>query len=115
MTKLEKYTDACALPADAAMRRADRYQFTQEDRRLSITSQAPDLRPTLDPVTQALRLLATEHAGEMAGYARKAGISHKSLRDWKHGSHSPTLANLTALLNAMGYQLKVVPMEKRDV
>lgn len=45
---------------------------------------------------------------------KKAGISHSLLYKWMNKTHSPNVFSLNCVLQAMGYELKIVPMEKDD-
>jgi predicted transcriptional regulator len=43
--------------------------------------------------------------------ARAAGFSRNDIRRWEDGQHVPSVLNFQAVINALGYQLRLV---KRD-
>jgi DNA-binding phage protein len=43
--------------------------------------------------------------------ARKAGVSSSSMRKWRSGDRSPQLNEIEAVINALGYEFKIVEKE----
>ena len=48
----------------------------------------------------------------MAQIAQKSGVSETSLRNWAKGTINPSLDMAEWVLNALGYRLEVVKVEK---
>jgi transcriptional regulator with XRE-family HTH domain len=40
--------------------------------------------------------------------ARAAGFSRNDIRRWEHGQHVPSVLNFQAVINALGYELRLV-------
>lgn len=43
--------------------------------------------------------------------AKKAGVSSSAMRKWRKGERNPRISELEAVVNAMGYRLKIVEGE----
>jgi ribosome-binding protein aMBF1 (putative translation factor) len=43
--------------------------------------------------------------------AKKAGVSSSAMRKWRSGDRSPKLSEIEAVVNALGYELKIVERE----
>lgn len=44
--------------------------------------------------------------------AIKAGVSSNTIRKWRRGERNPRISELEAVINAMGYRLKIVEGEE---
>lgn len=62
----------------------------------------------VDPAVAELVELLRPYAGHIAALSRAAGIHRQSVRKWTSGQRVPNIANFRALLNAFGYDLKIV-------
>ena len=65
----------------------------------------------VDPLVARMCELMKENAGMIGEICRRAGVSHSAVQRWRHMGRDPKLSYLRAMLNAMGYDLKIV--EKR--
>lgn len=61
-------------------------------------------------VRRAFELAARERASYVLLHER-SGVSCKTIGDWTRGT-MPSVANLDAVLNVLGYQLAVVPQRE---
>ncbi len=43
--------------------------------------------------------------------AKKAGVSSSSMRKWRSGDRAPRLNEIEAIVNALGYEFKIVERE----
>jgi transcriptional regulator with XRE-family HTH domain len=46
--------------------------------------------------------------------AEKSGVTDQAIRGYKHGRNDPSFGNLLAILNAAGYDLKLVKKEVKN-
>ncbi len=65
-------------------------------------------RAGVDPlIAQTVKLLG-EHAGYIGDIGRRAGVHRQTLRKWGQGIRSPGVLQLQAVLQVLGYELKIV-------
>lgn len=60
-----------------------------------------------DPIVGELYQIALDHSGTLSEVFTKAGICAKTSREWFVGRRSPSLINLTAVLQVLGYRLRI--------
>ena len=52
--------------------------------------------------------------GAVPTVARKAGISNTTIQHWITGGNIPPVDKAEKVLNAMGYEIQIVPIEKEN-
>ena len=65
-------------------------------------------RMTNTELSRILRRLISEKNMSFNEVARIAGTSHATVLSWMNGKHSPRVETAGIILNALGYELKVV-------
>lgn len=66
------------------------------------------------PVIRRLAMLLAQRHGQKSEIARDAGVAYKNLALWCKGVSSPSMHNLDAVLNVLGYEIAIVERPKRD-
>lgn len=61
----------------------------------------------VDPAVVQLFELVTPLAGYWQFIADKAGVNRRCMGRWFSGTTSPSVANLRAVLNAIGYDIRI--------
>lgn len=61
------------------------------------------------PLIRRLFQIINQRRFSVASLALRSGVQKDTIHGWR-GKFSPTLANFEAVLNALGYQLAIVPM-----
>lgn len=51
----------------------------------------------------------------IAEIAIKSGVSKTAIESWVSGKINPTVPNLEAVLNTLGYELVAVPVSNQDI
>lgn len=69
---------------------------------------------TAVPILQELFRYMWKHRIKQRDIAEKVKIGENSLKVWKKGKAEPTLANLEALCDGLGFKLALVPKEPRE-
>lgn len=62
----------------------------------------------LDPLVQQLGSVLEGEAGFLEEVCKTAGIHRQTLAKWLRGERTPNLLHFNALLQAVGYRLKIV-------
>lgn len=52
-----------------------------------------------------------KHAADVPSIAEKAGVSVNTIRAWLYGGRSPSVHNLKAVMNAIGYDVVIIDLE----
>lgn len=65
----------------------------------------------LNPLVEELFRLMEEIGYPAYLLSERAGVSHITMSRWKHGGYSPRLFLFQATLEALGYRLKIEPIE----
>lgn len=65
----------------------------------------------VDPAVAILARLLRERAGTLEAVHADAGLPRRTTQRWTAGTTSPRLADVRAVLNALGYDLQVVRRE----
>jgi transcriptional regulator with XRE-family HTH domain len=60
---------------------------------------------------EELRRIRQKRGLSLNQVARAAGFSPNDVRRWEHGLHVPSVLNFLAVINALGYEVRLV---KRD-
>jgi hypothetical protein len=68
----------------------------------------------LDPFVRQLFELILREETNLFAISKKSGVDYTSLRGWGLEGVQPTIGNLEAVLNTLGYRLTIVPMEEND-
>lgn len=71
-------------------------------------------RPGVDPIVATLGELLRPHAGDISAIAQRAGVDRQSIRKWLANVRCPTLITVRAVLNVLGYDLRVVRLRRDD-
>ena len=71
-------------------------------------------RPGVDPAVARLGDLLRPHAGDITAIAQRAGVSRQCVRKWLANVRCPTVINLRAMLNAVGYDIQIVKRRRRQ-
>ena len=61
----------------------------------------------IDPALSRLASILDDHVGHMGDIAKRSGVSQHTLFNWLRRRRSPTVENLRAVLNTLGYDLRV--------
>lgn len=64
-----------------------------------------------------VKFLSKEMARQRAtltDVAERSGVSLKTIGQWRCGGRTPKLRDIEAVVNVLGYQLKLVPMKELD-
>lgn len=70
--------------------------------------------PGIDPALLRLASILDEHVGHMADIAKRSGVSQHTLFNWLRRRRSPTVENLRAVLNTLGYDLRVQKINRDE-
>lgn len=52
--------------------------------------------------------------GQIPSLGRKVGIKSTTIQGWITGGHIPPIDKAEKVLNAMGYEIQIVPLEKEQ-
>lgn len=64
------------------------------------------------PIFRTLHAKIEESEMSLLQIAKRAGFDSKTIRNWWTGRSTPTLYDLQAVFNAMGYQITVLVLDK---
>jgi transcriptional regulator with XRE-family HTH domain len=64
-----------------------------------------------DSLLAELRRIRQSRGLSLKHVARAAGFSENDVSRWEHGQHVPSVLNFLAVINALGYEVRLV---KRD-
>lgn len=70
--------------------------------------------PTKAGVHRFVKLIFSEMNREhwtREGLAKRSGVSHDTFAKWRNGSRTPNLFHIEAVLMALGFRLKIVPLD----
>jgi DNA-binding phage protein len=65
-------------------------------------------RPHLDPLLREMGTLLETEAGFLDEVCKTAGIHRQTLAKWMRGERTPTLLHFNAVLQTLGFKLKIV-------
>jgi transcriptional regulator with XRE-family HTH domain len=65
-----------------------------------------------DLLLAELRRIRQSHGLSLNQVARAAGFSQNDVRRWEQGQHIPSVLNFQAVINALGYELRLVPRDE---
>lgn len=55
-----------------------------------------------------------QRKGQIPAIGRKAGIRNTTIQNWITGGHIPPVDKAEKVLNAMGYEIQIVPSQKEE-
>jgi DNA-binding phage protein len=61
----------------------------------------------IDPLMIQLSGILEENAGFISEVCKRAGVGRSTVQRWMHEGKDPKLSYLRAMLNAMGYELRI--------
>lgn len=64
------------------------------------------------PLIRRLFQIINQRRFSVASLALRAGVQKDTIHGWR-GKFSPTVANFEAVLNALGYELAIVPLAEK--
>ncbi len=71
-----------------------------------------DIPPNAHPLVKFLFERMKEERTKYIEVADRAGVGYGTIRKWRRG-RAPTIMNIEACLNVMGYEIRAVRMEER--
>lgn len=79
-------------------------------------SKTPPKKPPPDglavnPLTRWIWLRINEDEWSQEDLAKRAGVSSSAMRKWRNGVRSPRLSEIEAVVNALGFRIKLEEME----
>lgn len=84
--------------------------------RATMAAARKNLKPptrSMDPAVRKLGELLQPQAGFVQALADKAGVPIQCLRRYRRGERDPSVSTLRAMLNVLGYDLRVVKRSER--
>lgn len=69
-------------------------------------------KPPMSGVHPFVRFISDKNQTTYQELARRAGVHYNTIQRWRHKGNSPSLGDIEAVLNAMGYELVIKEAEQ---
>ena len=68
--------------------------------------------PSVHPIIKWIWCEIVRQDVSLMSVAKRAGFNSKTLRNWWSGKRSPALSDVEAVVNALGYDLTLIALDK---
>lgn len=83
----------------------------QYQRSKPASKKAPVDGAAINPLIRWIWKKMNEEEWSQEDLAQRAGVSSSAMRKWRNGARSPRLSEIEAVVNALGWRIKLEEME----